>query len=182
MVQRPYPELRIKVLGTYQLQDGLLEVQGQDGSLLVRDRGAKAWVNAYTGEVMGAQRPSELTLYQRWIETADPLHFGDFGGMLSKSIWFVFGLGMSGLCLTGAYLQAKRQQLRGIERYRTPIVVAYGATVAVLGLAAVYGVKELLTYESGAAVPSVTIGQAAFIGLWLVSTLAAMSIWAWKLS
>lgn len=181
IAERAYPGLRVKVLATYELQSGLLEVQGQDGSVLVRDRAAKAWVNAYTGEVLGVQRASELSAYQRWIETADPLHFGDFGGLISKSIWFVFGLALSGLCLTGAYLQARRQQLRRFPKHRLPIVLAYAASVAVVGLTAVYGVKELLSYDSGGGWPAITVFQAGVIGLWIASTFAALSVWMWKL-
>lgn len=177
--QRVYPELRIRAVATYELEDGLLEVQGQDGSILVRNRAARAWVNAYSGVALGVQRPRDLTAYQRWIDTADPVHFGDFGGLASKSIWFLFGLALSGLCLTGAYLQAKRQQRRNLERHRAPIVLAYATSLAVLALASAYGVKEALGYGGGS-LPSATLGQQVFIAAWILSTAAILSVWAWK--
>lgn len=181
IAQRAYPELRVKAVATYELQNGLLEVQGQDGSLLVRDRAAKAWVNAYTGQMLGVQRPSELSVYQRWIDTADPLHFGDFGGLLVKGIWFMFGLGLSSLCLTGAYLQAKRQELRTYPRHRSPIMLAYATTLVFVALAVVYGARELSTYGTNGQWPAITALQAGVIALWTASTFAALSLWAWKL-
>lgn len=175
--QRGYRELRIKVVSTYDLENGVLEVQGQDGSWLLRDRGAKAWVNAYDGSLLAVQRPSELSLYERWIETADPLHFGDFGGMAVKTVWFLFGLALSGLCLTGAYLQAKRQQRRRQASYRAAILIAYGATLAVLVLTCIYGARELLSYDSDGGLPAIGRTQAAVILVWIGSTFAALTIW-----
>lgn len=180
IAQRAYPELKINVLATYDLERGLLAVQGQDGSVLVRNRAAKAWVNSNTGEVIGVQRPAELTVYERWIETADPLHFGDFGGLWSKSIWFLFGLGLTAASLTGAYLQVKRQRRRGLSRHRPEIVMAYATTVAVLALSSVYGVKEVLTYGTGGAWPVITTAQLAFIAFWTASTFCVLSLWTWK--
>lgn len=178
--QRAYPELKINVLGTYELDQGLLEVQGQDGSVLVRNRAAKAWVDSRTGAPLGVQRPGQLTLYERWIETADPLHFGDFGGLWSKAVWFLFGLGLSGLSLTGAYLQVKRQQRRGLARHRQAVGLAYGVTLAILLLSAVYGAKELATYEGAGSWPAITGAQESVILLWIASTLAALTVWMRK--
>ena len=39
---------------------------------------------------------------------ADPLHFGNWGGMSSKVIWLLFGILLSTLSVTGAYVFAKR--------------------------------------------------------------------------
>jgi uncharacterized iron-regulated membrane protein len=39
---------------------------------------------------------------------ADPLHFGYFSGLPSKLIWFVFGAGMSALCITRVALYGSR--------------------------------------------------------------------------
>lgn len=181
IARRAYPDLKINVLATYDFRRGLLEAQGQDGSVLVRDRAARAWVNSYTGKLMGVQRPTELSAYERWIDTADPLHFGDFGGLWSKIVWFLFGTGLSGLSLTGAYLQVKRQQRRGLKHHRAVIVLAYGSTVAVLALASAFGVNEALTYGTGGrAWPAITAAQLAFIAAWTLTTLCILSTWAWK--
>lgn len=175
--QRSYPDLRINVVALYDLERGMLEVQGQDGSWLVRDRGAKAWVNTFDGTTVAIQRPRELSAYERWIETADPLHFGDFGGLPVKTVWFVFGLGLCGLCLTGAYLQAKRQQRRHPVRYRRTILTAYAATIAVMILSCIYGMKELEIYGSGGRLPQISLTQLAVIGAWTLSTVGALGVW-----
>lgn len=178
--QRSYPELRIKALSTYELGQGLLEVQGQDGSVLVRHRAAKVWVNAYSGEALAIQRPAELSAYGRWIETADPLHFGDFGGLWSKTIWCAFGLALSGLSLTGAYLQVQRQRRRSPRRYRGPVVAAYLGTCAALLLSALYGAREALSYGGNGSWPAITVWQLSFVCAWIVATIGALSVWMWK--
>jgi uncharacterized iron-regulated membrane protein len=178
--QRAYPELQIKTLATYEMKQGLFEVQGQDGSALVRHRAAKAWVDAHSGKVLGVQRPAELSAYDRWIDTADPLHFGDFGGMWSKIIWFVFGLGLSGLSLTGAYLQVQRQNRRPVSGYRAPVIAAYAITVAIVIMSVLYGAKEALSYGPDGSWPTMTPWQLGFITIWTFTTLAALSFWMWK--
>lgn len=181
--QAAYPGFRIRAIA---LGDGPVALHGQDGSLLVRDRAAKVWLDPRDGAVLGIQRPGDLTAYQRWIDTADPLHFGDFAGLWSKAAWFAFGLALSGLSLTGAYLQAQRQRrAKGRLAPRAPVALAYGVTVALLGLSAAAGVAEIRGYGQGPdgapAWPEVPGGVWAFIAAWLAVTLAALTAWMAKL-
>jgi uncharacterized iron-regulated membrane protein len=39
---------------------------------------------------------------------ADPLHFGTWGGMTTKIVWFVFGLAMTALSVTGIVIYSVR--------------------------------------------------------------------------
>ena len=48
-----------------------------------------------------------------WLnDIADPLHFGYFGGLITKIIWFILGLGISSLVLTGIWITLKRKALK----------------------------------------------------------------------
>lgn len=180
-----YPGFTTRAVAFFHLPDGPLELHGQDGSLLVRDRAAKVWLDPRDGAVLGIQRPGDLTPYQRWIDTADPVHFGDFGGLWSKWVWFLFGLALSGMALTGAYLQAERQRgARGPQALRRPVALAYGVTVAVLLLSAAFGVQEIRGYgRVGGAPgwPEVPVGVWAFILAWVASTLAVLTLWMRRL-
>ncbi|WP_300381189.1 PepSY domain-containing protein [Henriciella sp.] len=50
----------------------------------------------------------DLSLHQRIGEAADPLHFGYFGGLVTKLIWFVFGVALTTLSITGSAIYALR--------------------------------------------------------------------------
>jgi uncharacterized iron-regulated membrane protein len=85
-----------------------IEIEGATDALLVRPRASVVAVNPYTGEVVHAQRAGNLGAEARLHEAADPLHFGTWGGIASKLVWFVFGVVMSFLSISGIVIYAKR--------------------------------------------------------------------------
>jgi uncharacterized iron-regulated membrane protein len=172
-----HPALRINAVILRDFDQGLFEVHGQDGAALVRERAARVWLDARNGEVLGVQRSSDLGAYARWIETADPLHFGNFAGLWSKVPWFVFGVALSGLCLSGAYLQAKRQERQAGCKYRGPVLAGYGLTIACLLLSAWFGYEEIMGYGSGGSPPDLPTGATVFIAAWTASTLFILTLW-----
>lgn len=171
------PDLEIHRLALWDRSAGMIEAHGQDGSLLVRDRAAKVWLDARDGRIIGVQRPDELSLLHRWIDTADPLHFGSFGGLWSKVVWFTFGLGLSGLCLSGAYLQAKRQARHRPHAIRRPVLAAYATTAAVLILAAWRGYAEVQGYATAGELSATPLGVVLIIATWLALTFGALTWW-----
>lgn len=83
-------------------------VQGQWQAWLVRERTNAVFLAPATDAVLGRRIGHELGFGERIVHTADPLHFGTFGGLFTKLLWFVFGLTLTGLAGTGAYIYAKR--------------------------------------------------------------------------
>lgn len=79
-----------------------------DGTWLVRPRASYVAFDPATGEALGQHRSGNANLHQRISEMADPLHFGYFGGLWTKIIWFVFGAAMSALSVTGVIIYGKR--------------------------------------------------------------------------
>jgi uncharacterized iron-regulated membrane protein len=154
---------------------GVLELHGQDGSWLVRDRAAKVWVDAAKGEVLARQHVADLTPYQRWIDTADLLHFGSFAGLPLKGLWFLAGLGLSGLCISGARIATRDAEgASSVSLTRA----AYAFTLTVLAAAGFAGVSEVRSYASdGAAWPSVPAVTVAILAVWLASTCAVVVWW-----
>jgi len=107
-----YPGLEIATVYMPADADQPVRFTGHADAWLVRDRANNVFVDPYEASVMAVYKGESLPLAYRWVHTADPLHFGDFGGLISKLIWFVFGLASSGLTLTGAYLWFKRNHRR----------------------------------------------------------------------
>ena len=87
--------------------DELVRIQGQAGAVLVRPRANQAVFDQH-GRLLASHRGEQLSIHQRISEMADPLHFGNFAGFAVKLIWFVFGLLLTMLSLTGIYIYALR--------------------------------------------------------------------------
>jgi uncharacterized iron-regulated membrane protein len=83
-------------------------VQGQWRAWLVRERTDAIFIDPVTDQVIGERVAGELSAGERWVHTADPLHFGNFGGLATKLIWVLFGLLLTGLCATGVVIFTKR--------------------------------------------------------------------------
>lgn len=76
---------------------------------LVRNRANRVYINPFTNEVILVQNAAEINTVTWLNDIADPLHFGHWGGIITKAIWFIFGAGLSSLILTGPWLFMKRR-------------------------------------------------------------------------
>lgn len=176
------PELDIRTIGTD--PGGYFYVDGQDDTVLVRDRANKLHPDPHSGEIVHVQRASDLSPYWRWSNTADPLHFGDFGGLASKLVWFVLGLVLSGLCLTGAYLHGcrlAREPTPGRKSAWPGTVASATATILVLLLSIRGGANEIKRFgpvlDGVQLWPDVPPAIAAFLVFWLVLTISLIAWW-----
>lgn len=91
---------------------------------LVRYRANRVYVDPYTHQVLKVQQADQINTVTWLNDIADPVHFGYWGGLASKTVWFIFGLGLSILILTGPWLFLKKQKkLRKLKKERR---VVYG--------------------------------------------------------
>lgn len=93
-------------------------VQGHWKAALVRERADAVFIDPAEGAVVGQRTAHKMGLGERIVHTVDPLHFGTFGGLATRLIWAVFGLLLTGMALSGAYIYAARTKraLIGDER------------------------------------------------------------------
>jgi len=179
------PDLDIKMVGPAVSHPGALYVEGDAGHVLVRSRANFVHVDKADGRILYSQDAAELPLYWRWSETADPLHFGDFGGLWSKAIWFLFGLVLCGLIFTGTWLHASRLAASsgGQARHRWPgtwAAMAVTLLVLVASVRAGFGqAREAYgtTIDGVRELPSLTAGVQALIVGWVVLTLLLVAVW-----
>lgn len=74
-----------------------------------------ASVNPWTGAFTIIRKPSEMTTLQTLSHIANPLHYGTIGGLWTKIIWFVFGLLLTSMSITGFLMWGKRTFSAGKE-------------------------------------------------------------------
>ncbi|PQJ53327.1 PepSY-associated TM helix domain-containing protein [Psychrosphaera saromensis] len=58
-------------------------------------------VNQWTGKIESVREPDEMTTLQTLSHIANPLHYGTIGGIWTKIIWFLFGVLLTGMSITG---------------------------------------------------------------------------------
>lgn len=105
---RTYPTLEIRrVLYPFEGVSAL-GFQGDGNTVLVTEKANAVWIDIPTGTSRMTVVGENLSIHQRIAEMADPLHFGTFGGMITKLIWFVFGAGLTALAVTGLMIYATR--------------------------------------------------------------------------
>jgi len=103
-----YPGLAVRRVLLPGEESPVLQIHGDHEAILVRPRANTVWVDPATAEVLLTTDGRDMTIHQRIGEMADPLHFGDFGGYWTKVPWFLFGLLLTGLSLSGAAIYSLR--------------------------------------------------------------------------
>ncbi len=93
---------------------------------------------AYTG--IKPQLGNEPSVGGDLLALMGPLHFGNFGGLLSKVVWFALGLAMCYVTLTGLQLWTQRRADNPSWAFMTHaiVVVGYGTAIALAGAAVAF--------------------------------------------
>jgi uncharacterized iron-regulated membrane protein len=106
IVRRSDPDLAIREI-RFTHDNGIVFL-GQSSAWLVRDRANAVAVDPATSQVVAQLDGRALNAHQRISEMADPLHFGTFGGLWTKAIWFLFGALLTVMAVTGTMIYAMR--------------------------------------------------------------------------
>lgn len=77
-----------------------LVFHGNRGEILAENATAIA-VDPFSGEILDVDLLRAAPLGNRIGAMVTPLHYGNFGGLAVKAVWFAFGLGLSALAITG---------------------------------------------------------------------------------
>jgi hypothetical protein len=134
-----YPGLHVRNVRYPNEATAPFRIEGQTDALLVRNRANRVFVDPYDLDIIGVQKAGDLSALQRWQDMADELHFGTLGtsgGLWSKLLYFLLGLGVSFATLAGPILSMQRD--RGprddteIERVDWKGRVVAGLTIAII--------------------------------------------------
>ena len=180
-VHEEWPELSIEAISRGRPTEGSFQAIGQSDFPLVSNA---VTLDARTGEPLAILRTGELPAYWIWASMANPLHFGDFAGLWSKGIWFVFGLALCGLIITGTYLHSQRlaREAGGRNRHRWPGTgAAILVSLLVLVASVPLGIDHARSYTADEGITPPPPGVVVVIGAWALLTLTIIAGWIWML-
>jgi len=104
----------------------------------------------FTGEVRQRFDGRSATGWDRIYSSFDPLHFGYFGGIPTKIVWFLLGLSPSVLALTGSWMWWKRTHAPRTRREPSPSRPRPSAAILGAGIAvALVGAYILVSRSQG---------------------------------
>ncbi|MDX1589812.1 MAG: PepSY-associated TM helix domain-containing protein [Oleiphilaceae bacterium] len=180
-----WPGFQVRQINPARNDNGIHRMEGQAGAVLVRDRGNQLYLDSHSGEVLYRKDAVELPLYWRWSHTADPLHFGDFGGLWSKAIWAVFGLILCGVILSGTWLHAHRlaRSAGSHRRHHWPgTVAALLVTLLILAGTVISGFDQARNVygpevDGIQQLPELATGVRNVIIAWTALTLLIIAAW-----
>jgi uncharacterized iron-regulated membrane protein len=109
--RRAMPGLAITSITLPAADGDAIVVQGHWRAWLVRERTNAVYLDPANAVVIARREAGAMQPTERFVHTADPLHFGNFGGLVSKLVWVTFGLTLTALAGSGAYIFAKRTRL-----------------------------------------------------------------------
>lgn len=107
------PGLDVRDISPPKGPDETIYLTGRTGVPLVRNRANRVYVDATHYQVLQSQKAENIPTVMYVNDIADPLHFGNWGGLTTKIIWFFFGLIISGLVASGIWVHLKRSKKKG---------------------------------------------------------------------
>lgn len=112
IAQEEIPNLVVGDLLPPQKASDYLYLTGKSDVPLVRQRANRAYIDPNTYELVSHQRAENISTTMWLNDIADPLHFGYWGGLVTKVIWFILGMGISSLVLSGIWITLKRKAVK----------------------------------------------------------------------
>lgn len=111
--QEVFPDLAVRSIDLPNRPNVAATLRGDVPSILMMQshvrRASSLALDPVSGAVINKIDGREATGWRRLYFTFDPLHFGYFGGMTTKVIWFILGLTPGVLAVTGTLMWWRRK-------------------------------------------------------------------------
>src|SRR5690606_12248969 len=108
VAQQAMPEIRPSMVSMPEHNRDYFTVAGAGDWVLFDQYSWRVFINPWTGAVADTRSPAMMNALQTLTHIADPLHYGSLGGLWTKVIWFLFGLVLSGMSVSGFLIYGKR--------------------------------------------------------------------------
>ncbi|MEM0941612.1 MAG: PepSY-associated TM helix domain-containing protein [Bacteroidota bacterium] len=165
VAEKTIPGLKVKDILPPSRPERVLYINGISDVPLVRNRANRIFLHPLTFEVIGIQEAKNLPVVTWLNDIADPLHFGYWGGIVTKIIWFIGGMAISGLVLTGIWVALKRTAHYKKPKRKTWAYVNYLFT----GL--------MLFFMYGTLITRYSVSSLSIIIISVI--MVTMAVWSW---
>ncbi|WP_423185196.1 PepSY-associated TM helix domain-containing protein [Alishewanella sp. d11] len=108
ITQQRFPDFQPSYLMLPEHNRGMYNLIGGGEHIFYDKYSYKLSINPWTGDIAYEKSPETMTPLQTIAHIADPLHYGNIGGIWTKAIWFLFGLLLSGMSITGFMIWGSR--------------------------------------------------------------------------
>lgn len=175
--EQAIPNFKAQSLNPPKTYKNNIYIRGKSDAVLVRQRANRVYINPQNYEVLKVQNAKNINTTMWVNDIADPIHFGNWGGLITKIIWFLMGLGISSLVLSGIWITLKRNALRK-KKYQTKVLGVWKYLNWLTYAVMIYFMytRLLNTYHTS------TIGLIAISLGWLVINVLAYLIFVYKLN
>lgn len=120
IAQQRFADFSPKYISMPEHSRDMYQLMGRGDWLFYDNFAYKLSINPWTGAIAAEQSPTQLTALQTVMHLADPLHYGTLAGLWTKLIWFLFGVLITGMSITGFMLWHQRT-VRVVRDYSTRI-------------------------------------------------------------
>jgi uncharacterized iron-regulated membrane protein len=108
IAQQRFTDFQPKYITMPEHSRDMYHLMGRGDWLFYDNYAYKLSINPWTGAIAAEQSPAKMTPLQHVMHLADPLHYGTLAGIWTKLIWFLFGLLITGMSITGFMLWQQR--------------------------------------------------------------------------
>jgi uncharacterized iron-regulated membrane protein len=115
-----FPEFRPSYIMMPEHNRDMFKIMGGGDTVFFDDYSYRVNVNPWTGEIASETTPETMGALQTIQHIVDPLHYGTIGGIWTKAIWFIFGLILSAMSITGFLIWGSRT-VKAAKEKKTPL-------------------------------------------------------------
>ncbi|MEH8017234.1 PepSY domain-containing protein [Rheinheimera muenzenbergensis] len=108
IAKQRFPDFQPSYLMLPEHNRGMYSLMGGGDHIFYDQYSYNLSINPWSGDIAHEKSPQSMTALQTVMHIADPLHYGTLGGIWTKAIWFLFGLILSGMSITGFMIWGSR--------------------------------------------------------------------------
>lgn len=108
IAEQRFPDIRPSFIMMPEHNRDMFKIMGGGDSIFFDQYSYRLDINPWNGEIARAVSPDNMGTLQTIQHIVDPLHYGTIGGIWTKAIWFIFGLILSAMSITGFLLWGSR--------------------------------------------------------------------------